>query len=119
MRWFLWSALAIVAVALLPVGCVALSGALATANGCTLHEGFENPCIVLGLDIGFLLYALGMMDWLAIGTIPLGYFSLVALGGIWLLAHRPLHPGWIVIVLYEVALGCVWIWREQVINLIF
>ena len=52
---------------------VALSaGAFASANGCELHEGFVNPCVVGGTDYGETLYSLGVMGWFGMVTLPLG-----------------------------------------------
>lgn len=33
---------------------------LSKAAGCTVHEGFANPCIVFGVDLGEPLYTLGL-----------------------------------------------------------
>ena len=55
-----------------PILPVVIAGSIASLNGCTLHEGFQNPCIVNGKDVGGTLYAMGMMGWFILGTIPLG-----------------------------------------------
>ena len=47
------------------------SGWFASSHGCTLHEGFVNPCVVDGTDYGETLYQLGMMGWLMLFTLPL------------------------------------------------
>jgi hypothetical protein len=54
-----------------PFIVTSIAGAIADANGCTLHEGFVNPCIINGEDWGQDLYTYGMLGWLAIGTIPI------------------------------------------------
>jgi hypothetical protein len=46
--------------------------AVATLNGCELHEGFPNPCAVCGVEVGGLLYAMGLCFWMAMLTLPLG-----------------------------------------------
>lgn len=77
----------IVIVALLPLFSVAIAGWIAEANGCVLHEGFANPCVVNGADIGQTLYALGVMGWFMLATIPLGAGALI----VWLIVlvvHR-------------------------------
>jgi hypothetical protein len=51
------------------------AGAIADANGCTLHEGFVNPCIINGEDWGETLYTLFVLGWLAIGTIPIAVIA--------------------------------------------
>jgi hypothetical protein len=55
-----------------PILSVIVAGTIASWNGCTLHEGFSNPCVVGGKDIGRTLYAMGVMGWFMIATIPLG-----------------------------------------------
>ena len=51
---------------------VAVAGSIANANGCTLHEGFVNPCIIDGVDRGEDLYTWFVLGWLGIATVPLG-----------------------------------------------
>jgi hypothetical protein len=81
--WVYWLLLALILlVALAPVFSVAVAGWIAEANGCVLHEGFSNPCVVNGTDIGSTLYAFGVLGWLMLATIPLGAMALVA----WLVA---------------------------------
>jgi hypothetical protein len=48
-----------------------IAGTIADANGCVLHEGFVNPCIINGEDWGDDLYTIGMLGFFAIGTLPL------------------------------------------------
>ena len=43
---------------------VALAGAIADLNGCELHEGYSQPCLVLGADIGEILHTMVVMGWL-------------------------------------------------------
>jgi hypothetical protein len=66
----------IILLAVSPMIPVAVAGTIAEINGCTLHEGFANPCVVNGRDLGETLYAMGMMGWLAIATLPLGLAAL-------------------------------------------
>jgi hypothetical protein len=54
-----------------PLISTMIAGTIAEANGCTLHEGFANPCIINGEDWGQDLYTFGVLGWLAIGTIPI------------------------------------------------
>jgi len=61
-----------------PIMSVAIAGTIASWNGCTLHEGFVNPCVVNGKDIGQTLYEMGVMGWFMLATIPLGVIAFVA-----------------------------------------
>ncbi len=54
-----------------PILASLIAGTIAEANGCTLHEGFVNPCIINGKDWGQDLYTFGVLGWLALGTIPI------------------------------------------------
>lgn len=47
-----------------PLASVALAGLIADLNGCGLHEGFAQPCLVMGVDIGGLLYTMTALGWL-------------------------------------------------------
>ncbi|MBC9209690.1 hypothetical protein IBL26_22825 [Roseomonas aerophila] len=53
-----------VLIGIAPLASVALAGLIAELNGCGLHEGFAQPCIVAGVDIGGLLYTMAVMGWL-------------------------------------------------------
>jgi ABC-type Fe3+ transport system permease subunit len=94
-RWIvMWIVLAaILIVTAAPLISVIVAGSIAEANGCTLHEGFVNPCIINGRDVGQTLYTMGMMGWLMLASIPLGGIALV----VWLvlavvLALSGRHP---------------------------
>lgn len=52
----IWLLVLMVVIGLAPLASVALAGLIADLNRCGLHEGFVQPCIVLGTDIGGLLY---------------------------------------------------------------
>ena len=54
-----------------PLISTAIAGYIAQANGCTLHEGFVNPCIINGEDWGQDLYTFGVLGWLSLATIPI------------------------------------------------
>jgi hypothetical protein len=58
--------------ALWPIGSVMVAGAIADSHGCVLHEGFANPCVIGGTDWGSTLYAMGVMGWFMLATVPLG-----------------------------------------------
>jgi hypothetical protein len=72
-------ALAILA-CLSPIAGLAYVGCMANRYGCTVHEGFPNPCVVDGVDIGQRLYTLGVMGWVLLATIPIA--GLIALAWI-------------------------------------
>lgn len=86
--WIYWILLMLVLLfALWPVASVATAGLLAEANGCILHEGFTNPCMIGGADQGPTLYALFVMGWFMLATLPLGGGALL----VWLVVliiHR-------------------------------
>jgi len=65
-----------------PIALVALASTIASWNNCTLHEGFVNPCIVNGRDIGETLYSMGVMGWFMLATLPLGAVAFI----VWTLA---------------------------------
>jgi hypothetical protein len=68
--------MAIILFAISPMIPVAIAGTIASANGCTLHEGFVNPCVINGVDRGETLYAMGMAGWFFLATLPLGLIAL-------------------------------------------
>lgn len=75
MRWFLIHTFVTILILLLgasPIIVALIAGTIADANGCELHEGFVNPCIINGKDWGQDLYTMGMLGFFAIGTLPIG-----------------------------------------------
>ncbi|MCC6457133.1 MAG: hypothetical protein IT328_19420 [Caldilineaceae bacterium] len=84
MRWVLIHTFVIILILLLgasPLIVALAAGTIADANGCELHEGFVNPCIINGKDWGQDLYTMGMLGFFAIGTLPIG----VGAAGVYLL----------------------------------
>jgi hypothetical protein len=77
----------IVLFALAPVISVILAGWIAETNGCVLHEGDINPCMVAGSDLGPTLYTLFVLGWFALATLPLGGGALIVFLVI-LIIHR-------------------------------
>ena len=73
---------AIVLVAGAPMISVVVAMVLAEANGCTLHEGFTNPCVIWGADRGELLYTMFVAGWFGLVTLPAGAIALL----VWLVA---------------------------------
>jgi hypothetical protein len=68
----------IVFLATLPLISVFATYLIADANACTVNEANVHPCVVMGTDIGGLLYFLGMMGWFMLATIPLGAMAVLA-----------------------------------------
>jgi len=60
-----------------PLVPVMIASIVAMSCGCKVDEGSVHPCIVLGQDIGELLYGMSMMGWFGIGTFPTGMIALV------------------------------------------
>ncbi|HEV7291445.1 MAG TPA: hypothetical protein VGN79_03915 [Devosia sp.] len=79
---FLTAALAF---AVWPIVSVVLAIVLADANGCEIGKMAPQPCPVLGLDIGGLLYAMKGLSWLAVMTLPLGGGALIAWTAVFLI----------------------------------
>lgn len=71
-----------------PIMSVVIAGTIASWNGCTLHEGSANPCVVNGTDIGETLYAMGVMGWFMLATIPLGAIAFLGWTVAWALWAR-------------------------------
>ncbi len=69
-----------------PVLVSLLAATIASANGCTLNEGSKHACVVLGVDIGGQLYALGLAVWFSVVTLPIGVAGL-AVSLIWLITR--------------------------------
>ncbi len=66
-------------VSLLPLLSVIASTAIAGAFECTLHEGFANPCIVFGIDVGNVLASMFVAGWLMLATFPVTLVCLLLL----------------------------------------
>lgn len=60
----------IVLFALAPVISLLTSIGIANAAGCQLDEGNVHACILLGVDFGTLLYAMAVLGWMALMTVP-------------------------------------------------
>jgi hypothetical protein len=54
-----------------PLISVVIAGTIASRFGCRLDEGDAHPCLVLGHDLGDILYTMGVAGWLMLGTWPL------------------------------------------------
>lgn len=69
-----------------PVIVSLLAGMIASASGCTLNEGSKHACLVLGIDMGGVLYAMGLAVWFSVVTLPVGVAGL-AVSLIWLVTR--------------------------------
>lgn len=67
---------------LAPLGAILWSSAFAERHGCTLHEGFANPCVVDGVDHGERLYSAFVSGWFLLATGPLALILLGVLIGL-------------------------------------
>jgi hypothetical protein len=76
--------------ALAPVISVYFTYLVADANGCTVNEATIHPCIVMGMDLGELLYFTGVMGWFMLATLPLGGGALL----VWLASLIIHRIGW-------------------------
>ena len=54
-----------------------IAGIVASACGCKLDEGNTHPCLLFGVDIGKLLYTMGVMGLFTMGTFPSGILALI------------------------------------------
>ncbi len=87
--WGLYATLFVLIVlfGLAPLLGVVLAEAIASANGCTLSEGSASVCMVGGSDWGGALYALFVLTWFLLATLPLAGGALI----VWLVVlviHR-------------------------------
>lgn len=82
LTWFRLLMVLLIIACAVPLVSVALASALANAYGCTLHEGFANPCLINGEDWGKELYQMGMMGWFMLATLPLAAALLALWAGV-------------------------------------
>ncbi|MGB3545279.1 hypothetical protein [Rubrivirga sp.] len=72
LKWHAIVAALVLILVFLPATGALIAAGIASANGCTLHEGFSNPCVVAGVDIGDSLYPWAVAPWLLFITVPIG-----------------------------------------------
>ena len=77
MAWFL---AAIVIISVSPLLCALTAGIIAQVLGCQLDEGNIHPCSLAGIELGAVLYGMGVMGWLTLATIPFGGLALLLWG---------------------------------------
>jgi hypothetical protein len=92
-RRMTWALAIILLFGVSPILSTLLAALFASAFGCTLHEGFVSPCVVLGHDFGDLLYPMGLGVWFVMFTVPLaGLALLVWLVVLVVLLFKRRHP---------------------------
>ena len=78
-----------------PVAAVLWSTSFAKRHGCTLHEGYTNPCVVNGVDHAERLYGAFVSGWFMLITLPLAalFFAILILLAIFdLIRHHRTKP---------------------------
>ena len=76
---FLRGAAIAIALAFSPVAVTYTAGLIALLIGCDLNEASVHPCPLLGVNIGPLLYAMGLAVWFVSLTVLAGLLALVVL----------------------------------------
>jgi hypothetical protein len=76
---FLRSALIAIALAFSPVAVTYTAGFIAVVLGCDLNEASVHPCPLLGVNIGPLLYGMGLAVWFVALTLAAGLVALLVL----------------------------------------
>jgi hypothetical protein len=76
---FLRSALIAIALAFSPVAITYTAGLIAVLIGCDLNEASLHPCPLLGVNIGPLLYGMGLAVWFVALTVAAGLVALLVL----------------------------------------
>ena len=72
-------ALIVIALALSPIAVTYTAGFIALLLGCDLNEASVHACPLLGVNIGPLLYAMGLAVWFVSLTVMAGLLALVVL----------------------------------------
>jgi hypothetical protein len=89
---FLLTALGIVGFAILPILSMLIAVVIAGVSGCAIDEGSVHPCLVLGIDLGTMLYSMAVFGWFVMFTFPLAGIALFILIVAWIvftLSNRP------------------------------
>ena len=76
---FLRGAAIAIALAFSPVAVTYTAGLIALLIGCDLNEASVHPCPLLGVNIGPLLYGMGLAVWFVSLTVLAGLMALVVL----------------------------------------
>ncbi|MGU3668119.1 hypothetical protein ACLBX9_28355 [Methylobacterium sp. A49B] len=79
-RWR-WRRLLVATIVIwLPVILLTIAILVSSIADCRLDEGSAHPCVILGVDLGNLLYSFAVSGWLMLVTLP--FMALTVL--IWL-----------------------------------
>lgn len=78
-RAYLHAALVILLISGAPLLSVSLASVIATIGDCKAIEARVLPCVILGVDLGWLVYGLGIMGWLMLLSLPFGAMALPVL----------------------------------------
>lgn len=73
---YLWSLAGLLLFASAPLLGGFLASVIASAHDCRLNEATVHSCVVLGIDLGGMLYVLFVMTWFGLVTLPLGAMAL-------------------------------------------
>ncbi|MCC5956924.1 MAG: hypothetical protein JJU07_12535 [Natronohydrobacter sp.] len=76
---YIWALVAIVLIAAAPVLSGLLASEIASSHECRLNEARAHSCLVLGIDVGGLLYVMFVMTWFGMLTLPIGAMALSGL----------------------------------------
>ena len=68
---------AIILYSITPFAASTVAFSIANIAGAKLNEGGPNPCIVLGYDLGHMLYSMLGFGWLFLFTLPTGFILLI------------------------------------------
>ena len=80
---FLRGAAIVIALALSPIAVTYTAGVVAVLIGCDLNEASVQACPLLGVNIGPLLYAMGLAVWFVALTVAAGLVALLVLAIVW------------------------------------
>ena len=62
---------------LAPIASVLIAASIAKLAGADVDEGRSHPCVILGIDIGGLLYSMFVLGWLGLITLPTGGLAIL------------------------------------------
>ncbi|NCU20845.1 hypothetical protein [Phaeovulum veldkampii] len=62
-----------------PIISLLIAGTIAEVNGCALDEGGRHPCLVLGVDLGEMLYLMAASFWFSFLTLPLAALATLSI----------------------------------------
>ena len=60
-----------------PLLSVVIASCVASHYGSQLDEGGPHPCVIHGVDVGGILYDMGVAGWFMILTVPIGLLAIL------------------------------------------